>query len=299
MNIVIYGGKGWIGQQFIDILKKRGICHIISETRVNNYDDVYNDLIEYNPTHVISFIGRTHGTYNDKYFSTIDYLEQPGTLVENINDNLYGPLIIAEACKRYSKFHRPVHYTYMGTGCIFEYDNEHPFEKEENGFKEKDIPNFTGSSYSIVKGTTDKLMNILYPIHCLNIRIRMPITNIDNSRNFITKITNYEKICSVKNSMTVLPELLPHLVDLMKKQIVGTINFTNPGLISHNEILEMYKNIVDTNFIWKNFTLEEQSDILDSGRSNNYLDTSKLKILCPGVKNIKDSIRDILENYKK
>ena len=46
---------------------------------------------------------------------------------------------------------------------------------------------------------------------------------------------------------------------MMKKNITGTINFTNPGLISHNEILEMYKEIVDNNFTWTNFTKEEQS----------------------------------------
>ena len=83
--------------------KKKKINHIISKTRVNNYDDIYNDLLDYDPTHVISFIGRIHGTYNGKYFSTIDYLQQPGKLKENINDNLYGPIMIAEACKNYSK----------------------------------------------------------------------------------------------------------------------------------------------------------------------------------------------------
>ena len=81
----------------------------------------------------------------------------------------------------------------------------------------------------------------------------MPITGEENSRNFITKITNYEYICSIPNSMTVLPELLPLVLDMMKNKTVGTINLTNPGLISHNEILEMYKEIVDPEFTWKNF----------------------------------------------
>ena len=298
MNILIYGGKGWIGQQFVDILKKQNICHVLSETRVNNYKDIYEDLLDYDPTHVISFIGRTHGTHNGKYFSTIDYLQQPGKLKENINDNLYGPIIIAEACKNYSKENRFVHYSYIGTGCIFKYDNDHEFEKEENGFKESDKPNFFGSNYSIMKGTTDKLMHLIYNNHCLNLRIRMPITDNDNPRNFITKITNYEKICSIKNSMSVLPELLPIMLDLMKKQTLGTFNLTNPGLISHNEILELYKEIVDNNFKWKNFTVEEQAKILESDRSNNYLDTTRLEQLYPNVKNIKDSVRDILKNYK-
>ena len=44
----------------------------------------------------------------------------------------------------------------------------------------------------------------------LNLRIRMPITGDYNKRNFITKITTYEYICSIPNSMTVLPELLPN-----------------------------------------------------------------------------------------
>tara|TARA_B100000035_G_C20526170_1_gene347564 strand:- start:82 stop:462 length:381 start_codon:yes stop_codon:yes gene_type:complete len=126
----------------------------------------------------------------------------------------------------------------------------------------------------------------------------MPITGEENSRNFITKITNYEYICSIPNSMTVLPELLPLVLDMMKNKTVGTINLTNPGLISHNEILEMYKEIVDPEFTWKNFTKEEQSKILDSDRSNNYLETKKLESLYPSILNIKESVRNCLKKYK-
>jgi 3,5-epimerase/4-reductase len=121
----------------------------------------------------------------------------------------------------------------------------------------------------------------------------MPITDEKHSRNFITKITTYNKICSIHNSMTVLPELLPIMIDMCDKKITGTVNLTNPGLISHNEILEMYKEIVDRDFKWENFNIEEQREILASERSNNFLDTSRLESLYK-VKNIKDSIRDIL-----
>jgi len=134
--------------------------------------------------------------------------------------------------------------------------------------------------------------------HVLNLRIRMPITNEQNPRNFITKITNYEKICSMPNSMTVLPELLPFVLDMMKKQLSGTINLTNPGLITHNEILQMYKEIVDHNFSWKNFSQEEQLAILAADRSNNHLDTTKLENLYPEVKHIRDSVRECLIQYK-
>jgi 3,5-epimerase/4-reductase len=48
----------------------------------------------------MSFIGRTHGTYEGNVITTIDYLEKPGKLVENIQDNLYAPLILAAICKK-------------------------------------------------------------------------------------------------------------------------------------------------------------------------------------------------------
>ena len=133
----------------------------------------------------------------------------------------------------------------------------------------------------------------------LNLRIRMPITGEENNRNFITKITNYKKICSIPNSMTVLPELLPIVLEMIKQNKTGTINLTNPGLISHNEILDMYKEIVDPNFKYENFSIDEQRKILAADRSNNFLETSKLESLFPKVKNIKESVRDMLNEYKK
>ena len=243
------------------------------------------------PTHIISFIGRTHGKIGNKIYSTIDYLEQDGKLVENVRDNLFSPLLLAQISRELD-----IHYTYLGTGCIFKY-NEDNFGLEQNGFTEDSLPNFFGSAYSAVKGFTDRLMHTYDNV--LNLRIRMPITGEKNSRNFITKITTYDKICSIPNSMTVLPELLPIVLDMMQKNVVGTMNLTNPGLISHNEMLEMYKEIVDPKFKWNNFSAEEQRKILDSDRSNNYLDTTRLETLYPKVDNIKTAVRKCLINYKK
>lgn len=292
MKILIYGGNGWIGSQFITLLENKQIAHYIGECRVDDTISLTNEIDKINPTHVISFIGRTHGKIGEKVYSTIDYLEEEGKLVENIRDNLYSPVLLAEICNM-----RNIHYTYLGTGCIFTYDEEHPFGKEKNGFLSKSLPNFFGSSYSIVKGFTDRIMN-LYSANTLNLRIRMPITNKKNPRNFITKIINYEKICSVPNSMSVLPDLLPVIIDMMRTGITGTINFTNPGLISHNEILEMYKEIVDPEFTWQNFSQEEQRKILAADRSNNYLDTKSLEMLYPMIPHIKDSVRQIMVEYK-
>ena len=291
MKILIFGGKGWIGSQFTEILQSENIDFIYGESRVDNNDDLINEINNNNPTHIISFIGRTHGKIGDKVYPTIDYLETKGKLTENIRDNLYSPLLLAILCKE-----KNIHFTYLGIGCIFNYDDKHPFGEEINGYDETAIPNFFGSGYSVVKGYTDRLMH-LFNDTTLNLRIRMPIIGEDNPRNFITKITTYEKICSVPNSMTVLPELLPLVFDMLKNKTVGTVNLTNPGLISHNEILELYKKYVDPNFTYTNFTIEEQKEILAGDRSNNYLDTNRLQEMYPNVMNIKDSMENLMKKY--
>jgi len=286
MNVLIYGSNGWIGNQVVEYLKSQNINYIKGNERVDNVELLENEISLYNPTHILSFIGRTHGKIGDKIIPTIDYLEEDGKLIENIRDNLFSPLTLAIICQK-----RNIHFTYLGTGCIFDYDDEH-----ETGFTEEDNPNFFGSSYSIVKGFTDRIMK---QFNVLNLRIRMPINSENNSRNFITKITNYERICSIENSMSVLPELIPYMIEMVKNKQLGTINLTNPGVISHNEILQLYKEIVDPLFIWKNFTINEQNKILSSKRSNNMLNTDKLKELFPKIKNIKEAVIDCLNKYPK
>ena len=293
---LLYGGNGWIGSKVYDLLVSMEIKVEKSKCRADDYKSVETEINSLDGlTHVMSFIGRTHGTYEGETISTIDYLEKPGKLVENIKDNLYGPIVLSSICKKYGK-----HFTYLGTGCIFDYDDNHVYGNEETGFKETDKPNFFGSSYSIVKGYTDRLMHELFNDDVLNIRIRMPITSEINSRNFITKITNYNKICSIPNSMTVLDNLLPVMIRYALEKRKGTINLTNPGLITHNEILEMYKEIVDPNFTWENFSIDEQNQILASKRSNNCLDTTTLELdNTNNIKSIKDAVREILVTMKE
>jgi 3,5-epimerase/4-reductase len=283
MKLLIFGSKGWIGRQFCEYLDENNILYIESDSRADNEKDVEKEILEHLPSNIISLIGRTYG----ENFNTIDYLEQPGKLVENIRDNLYAPIILSILCERYN-----IHYTYMGTGCIFEYNDE---GKKNN---EDDLPNFFGSSYSIVKGYTDRLQH-MYSKNTLNLRIRMPIINYDHDRNFITKITNYDYVCSVPNSMTVLHDMYPIMLDMIKKNITGTFNMCNKGAITHNEILELYKTHVDNDFTWKNFTIEEQNKILLSKRSNIELSTEKLYELYPNIPDIKTSIERCMISYAK
>jgi nucleoside-diphosphate-sugar epimerase len=275
MKILFFGGKGWIGSQFLKYLKKQENIIVIETNARADHDNLIKDLLLiHTPTHIISCIGRT-------------YLEKDGKLFENICDNLYAPYVLSLLAERNN-----IHFTYIGTGCIF---NEE--EPESRLFLETDRPNFFDSSYSIVKGFTDRLMK--FNNNTLNLRIRMVINSEINKRNLITKLVNYEKICSNSNSMSVLPTIYPIIFDMMNKKTTGTINLVNPNYITHNEILEMYKEIVDEKFEWTNFTREEQNKILKSKRCNNHLDTTKIKSLYPEIPDIKIAVRDCLIEMKK
>ena len=285
--ILFYGTKGWIGTLFLNYLKlnHHNLTIIEGVSRIENEADVKTEIKLHRPTNIVSFTGRTHGVIDGKLINTIDYLEYPGKLVENIKDNLAGPVILANLCKKSG-----IHFTYLGTGCIFNSSDT------LNSFSESSKPNYFGSGYSVVKGFTDTIMQSYQNV--LNLRIRMPISSMVNDRNFITKITKYSKICSMSNSMTVLDDFFPIFIDLIVNKKTGTYNCTNPGTISHYEILTKYKSIIDNDFVWENMTLDDQNKILKSERSNNCLNTSKIQIEYPKLKSIKDSVDIVLNRMK-
>ena len=61
-----------------------------------------------------------------------------------------------------------------------------------------------------------------------------------------------------------------------QRALTGIMNYTNPRTVSHNEILQMYKEYIDPDFKWSNFSLEEQSKVIVAARSNNLLDTKRV-----------------------
>jgi dTDP-4-dehydrorhamnose reductase len=284
MKILFFGSKGWIGTQFGFFLNKNGITYISTDVRADDEKAVEEEIKLYSPTHIISFIGRTHGGE----YNTIDYLELSGKLKDNIRDNLYSPLVLSILCERYN-----IHYTYLGTGCIFSSDDPTTTSIDDDA-----LPNFFGSSYSTVKGFTDRLQH-LYSKNTLNLRIRMPIVNYEHNRNFLSKIFKYEKICSMANSMTVLEDMFPVIMQMMIKNTTGTFNLVNKGVITHNEILEMYKKHIDPSFVWKNFSVEEQNSVLLSKRSNTQLSNDKLYSLYPDIPDIKTSVEKCVIQYRK
>nr|DAD48053.1 TPA_asm: hypothetical protein HUJ06_017990 [Nelumbo nucifera] len=274
LKFLIYGRTGWIGGLLGKLCEAQGIDYAYGSGRLENRTSLEADLSTVRPTHVFNAAGVT-GRPN------VDWCESHK--VETIRTNVVGTLTLADVCRE-----KGLILINYATGCIFEYDQIHPLGSGI-GFKEEDVPNFIGSFYSKTKAMVEDLLKN-YENVC-TLRVRMPISSdLSNPRNFITKITRYEKVVNIPNSMTILDELLPISIEMAKRNLTGIWNFTNPGVVSHNEILEMYRDYIDPNFVWKNFTLEEQAKVIIAPRSNNELDTTKLKKEFPELLPIKESL---------
>jgi len=279
---MIFGKNGWIGGKLKAMLEEAGKTVVLANSRLENREDVAKELDEVKPTFVLNAAGVT-GRPN------VDWCES--NREATIRANVIGTLNLADLCSS-----RGIHCTMYATGCIFEYDDEHPIGGK--AFDEESKPNFDGSFYSLTKGMVEQMLKCYSNVMVL--RVRMPLSDDLSARNFITKITKYAKVVDVPNSMTVLSDLLPVSIGMAEKKLEGVYNFTNPGAISHNQILDLYKKYIDPSFTYVNFSLEEQAKILAAGRSNNELTTDKIVAAMPEfeIPHIQDAIHGLFKRMR-
>lgn len=262
---LLFGKTGWLGGKLTTLLREQGKTVHLAASRLENREHVIKELDTFKPTHVLNAAGVT-GRPN------VDWCESHRP--ETVRANVIGTLNLADVCSQ-----RGVHCTMYATGCIYEYDAEHTIGGK--GFTEEDAPNFMGSYYSDTKGMVEKMLKAFSNVCVL--RVRMPISDDLSPRNFVTKIVKYEKVVNIPNSMTVLTDLLPVSLIMAERKLQGIFNFCNPGAISHNEILDLYKEYIDPTFTYSNFTVEEQDKVLVAKRSNNTLDVSRMVNALPDV----------------
>ncbi|KAF4548126.1 Hypothetical protein D9617_31g063620 [Elsinoe fawcettii] len=275
---LIWGGRGWIASHLKYLLQKQGKIVHTTTVRMENMKAVIRVLEEVRPTRVLNCAGCT-GRPN------VDWCED--NKQETVKSNVIGTLGLAHAC-----WEKGIHMTNFATGCIYHYDDAHPVGGKP--FTEEDPANFGGSFYSFTKSRVEDMLRPYDNV--LTLRLRMPVSDDLHPRNFVTKITKYEHVVDTRNSNSILHDLLPAAIILAENNETGVVNFTNPGAISHNEVLALFRDIVRPDFKWKNFSVEEQAKVIKAGRSNCELDATKLVNL---LKKYNYEIPEIHEAYKQ
>ncbi|BDC35182.1 hypothetical protein Noda2021_11400 [Candidatus Dependentiae bacterium Noda2021] len=278
-SVLVFGGKtGWIGQKIVRLLEQGNHQVLHATSRLENRQDLQNEIAHFKPDYIINAAGLT-GKPNVDWCET--HKEQ------TIRVNVLGTVTLADVANEYN-----IHVTNISTGCIYEYDAEHPMYSGK-GFTEDEEPNFDGSFYSHTKIILEQLL-LEYP-NVLNLRIKMPVS-LELDKGFVGKIINYPRVVNIPNSLSVLDDLLPLAVDMTVKKIKGNFNLVNPGAISHHEVLDLYKQYIDSKHQYESLTVQEQDATLKARRANAELSAAKLLTYYPDVPHIKDSL---VELFKK
>jgi len=277
MKILLFGSTGWIGHMVHEYLINKNHQVVNSKLRISGLEKFYNELLEElnneNPDIVFNCAGIT-GSPN------VDWCESH--INETFDCNVLGMITMMNTCRKLK-----IPLVHFSSGCI--YCNElQDLPPLENVYKytEKDVPNFTGSVYSLTRYLIEFFVLEDYKNHnseisildnTLILRIRMPIVDVKHPKNLITKILNYPKLIEQYNSISFLPELLPIGIEMGLNGKRGIYNFTNPGAITHPWIVSQYNKIKNVKDSYKIISIEEQNNFLKSKRSTCILDTTKLE----------------------
>jgi len=271
MTVLIFGGNGYLGQEFLTIYPEA----LTPKIDIADQHAVAAVLDAEKPDVVINCAGKT-GRPN------VDWCEDHKE--ETIRANVLGPLVLNDECQK-----RGIYWVHISSGCIYQGDNG------GKGFTEDDLPNFSGSFYSRTKTWSDQILKefpVLIP------RLRMPFDGSDHPRTLISKIRKYPTVLDVPNSLTYIPDFLETVRILIERRKTGIYNVVNPGLISPYAIMQMYKEIVDPAHTFEPLTLDHLSDVVKAGRSNCFLSTAKIEAEGIHLRPIEVVTREALEEMK-
>ena len=272
MKVLIFGPKGFFGNRFKQMYPDAAL----SSADIADQSTVSAALDTEKPDIVINCAGKT-GRPN------VDWCEDHKE--ETLRSNYEGPKVLQEECGK-----RNIYWVHLSTGCVYEGD------KNGEGFNEEDPPNFFGSYYSKVKGEIDQYLKD-FPV--LQLRLRMPFDDLPHHRNLITKLTKYERVIDIPNSITYVPDAMNAAKVLIEKRKTGIYNMVNPGAISPYRVMELYKEIVDPTHKFEKLSLEDLPKEVVAGRSNCILSTRKIESEGVALHPVEEALKNALLIYKE
>lgn len=287
--IYLLGGSGYVGQAYQALLKRKGMPFRNlkrAEIDYTNVEVLYNALKADRPEFLINAAGYT-GKPN------VDACEIHKS--ECLFGNAVLPGRIAEACERAG-----VPWGHVSSGCIF------TGSRADGGeFTEDDAPNFTFrqnncSFYSGTKALGEETLADKNGVYIW--RLRIPFDNIDNPRNYLTKLMRYERLLEATNSISRLDEFVAATFACWEKRIpFGIYNITNPGYVTTREVVDM---IIESGVCPKQFQFfESETDFMKvaakTPRSNCIMSSAKLAGHGIQMTPVREAIRAALKNWKK
>jgi len=284
--ILIFGENGYVSKRFQSFFDYKKVQYkAVSLKECDVLHKVGQSIIKHKPTFIINAIGYTGKPNVD---ACEDNKEECLIVNVQIANN------IANACRHYD-----IPFGHVSSGCIYNSINENKVydENDEPNFS---FPNNNCSYYSGCKALAEKNIQSVWEKSYLW-RLRMPFNHLPSSKNFISKILEYNKVISLPNSLTNIDEFVQACYySIIKNVPYGTYNIVNPDAITAKEILEICKEYNLTKKEYNYFeTLEEFTKIVKTPRSNCVLSSDKIMNEGFGLLSSKESVRKALSVWNQ
>jgi dTDP-4-dehydrorhamnose reductase len=264
--IYLLGGSGYVGQSYQALLTRKGVPFRNlrrAELDYTNVDTLRAALRRDRPEFLINAAGYT-GKPN------VDACELHKH--ECLFGNAVLPGIIADACADAG-----VPWGHVSSGCIYT-----GARADGSGFTEEDTPNFTFrtnncSFYSGTKALGEEVLAGKPGVYVW--RLRIPFDQVDNPRNYLTKLLRYQRLLEAANSISQLEEFCAATFACWEKRVpFGTYNVTNPGHVTTREVVAAIKQAGVSNKEFSFFSSEDEfmHVAAKTPRSNCVMSSAKL-----------------------
>ena len=268
MKVLILGRGGWLAGKFAEAYDTK-VC----PANILQYSEVEEAIAEAKPDVVINCAGKT-GRPNIDWCVETTHNQRTTHLV-----NAAALTIISAACQKHDA--KLVH---LSSGCLW------TSGKDITETASTDAPSFYSQS------KVDGEMNLDWS-RDLIIRLRMPFDDTDSQRSLISKLTKYSKVISEDNSLTYIPDLVDAVKHLVDNKHVGVYNVVNKGAVNGEQILKLYKKIVDPTHEYELVTMKYLLDnkLCTEGRSNCTLSGAKLEAtgfdIPPAIQRLEEAMK--------
>jgi 3,5-epimerase/4-reductase len=286
--IYLLGGSGYVGQSYQALLTRKGIPFRNlrrAELDYTNGDTLRAALRRDRPEFLINAAGYT-GKPN------VDACELHKH--ECLFGNAVLPGIIADACADAG-----VPWGHVSSGCIYT-----GARADGTGFTEEDTPNFTFrtnncSFYSGTKALGEEVLAGKPGVYIW--RLRIPFDNIDNPRNYLTKLLRYQRLLEAANSISQLEEFCAATFACWEKRVpCGTYNVTNPGHVTTREVVAAIERAGVSNKEFSFFGSEDEfmQVAAKTPRSNCVMSSAKLASVGIQMTEVHASVDQALRAWK-
>jgi dTDP-4-dehydrorhamnose reductase len=238
---------------------------------------------------------------------------------DTLQGNTLFPVTLAHACAVAN-----VPWGHVSSGCIYAgaWVTENGIRREEKdltrpelrrlleanpgalaGFVETDEPNFSFrrppcSFYSGTKALAEEALAGADQAYVW--RLRIPFDEMDNARNYLTKVQRYSKVYDNFNSLSHRGDFVKACLDLWERRAAfGTYNVTNPGFVTTRHVVQQIEKRLKLDRKFEFWASDEEfyKVAAKTPRSNCVMDVSKL--LAAGVKMrpVEEALEHSLQNW--